>query len=41
MPDKAERIDIMLPARILRRIDDTASANPGTRSGFLARAALW
>lgn len=38
--DKAERVNITLPARLLRRIDDYARAHHETRSGFLARAAI-
>lgn len=40
MSDKAERVNITLPARILRRIDAAAKAHHESRSGFLARAAL-
>lgn len=40
LSDKAERINITLPARVLRRIDEAARASHETRSGFLARAAL-
>lgn len=38
--DKAERINITLPARVLRRVDEAARKVNETRSGFLARAAL-
>jgi len=38
--DKAARINITLPQRILRAIDAHASKQGETRSGFLARAAL-
>lgn len=38
--DKAERVNIALPARLLRRIADYARAHHETRSGFLARAAI-
>jgi predicted RNase H-like HicB family nuclease len=38
--DKAERINITLPARVLKRVDEAAHASNETRSGFLARAAL-
>jgi predicted RNase H-like HicB family nuclease len=40
LSDKAERINITLPARVLRRIDEVARRSNETRSGFLARAAL-
>jgi hypothetical protein len=40
LSDKAERINITLPARVLRRVDETASRLHESRSGFLARAAL-
>ena len=33
-------VNITLPARLLRRIDDYARAHHETRSGFLARAAM-
>jgi predicted RNase H-like HicB family nuclease len=38
--DKAARINITLPQRILRAIDAHAKTQGETRSGFLARAAL-
>ena len=38
--DKAARINITLPQRILRAIDAHAKKQGETRSGFLARAAL-
>lgn len=38
--DKAERVNITLPARVLRRIDEAAKSRHESRSGFLARAAL-
>jgi len=38
--DKAERVNIALPPRLLHRIDDYACAHHETRSGFLARAAI-
>ena len=38
--DKATRINITLPQRILRAIDAHARKQGETRSGFLARAAL-
>lgn len=37
---QAERINISVPARLLRRIDAAASAAHSTRSGFLIDAAL-
>lgn len=40
LSDKAERINITLPARVLRRIDEVARRSHETRSGFLARVAL-
>ncbi|MDB5848029.1 MAG: Phage protein [Rhodoferax sp.] len=40
LSDKAERINITLPARVLRRVDEAARRLHETRSGFLARAAL-
>jgi predicted RNase H-like HicB family nuclease len=38
--DKAARINITLPQRILRAVDAYARKQGETRSGFLARAAL-
>ena len=38
--DKAQRINITLPSRLLARVDASAQANGESRSGFLARAAL-
>ena len=38
--DKATRINITLPQRILRAVDAHAQRRGETRSGFLARAAL-
>ena len=40
LSDKAERINITLPARVLRRVDEAAGRLHESRSGFLARAAL-
>lgn len=37
---KAERVNITLPSRVLRRIHATAAERGETRSGFLANAAL-
>jgi hypothetical protein len=38
--DKAARVNITLPQRILRALDAHARKQGETRSGFLARAAL-
>jgi predicted RNase H-like HicB family nuclease len=38
--DKAARINITLPGRLLARVDARARKSGETRSGFLARAAL-
>jgi len=38
--DKAARINITLPQRILRAVDAHARRQGESRSGFLARAAL-
>lgn len=40
LSDKAERVNITLPARVLKRIDEAAQQAHETRSAFLARAAL-
>lgn len=40
LSDKAERINITLPARVLRRIDAQAKAAGESRSGFIARRML-
>lgn len=40
LPDKAERINITLPPRMLRRIDQAAKAAAESRSGYIARRAL-
>ena len=40
LSDKAERVNITLPARVLRRIDQAARAAGETRSGYIARRAL-
>lgn len=40
LSDKAERVNITLPARLLARIDEAATKAHETRSGFLARAAM-
>lgn len=38
--DKAERINITMPSRLLARVDAHAKQKGESRSGFLARAAL-
>ncbi len=40
LSDQVERVDIALPTRLLRRIDEFACTHHETRSGFLARAAI-
>ncbi len=40
LSDKVERVNITLPATVLRRIDAEAKASGETRSGFIARKAL-
>lgn len=40
LTDKAERINITLPSRLLARVDARAKQVGDTRSGFLARAAM-
>lgn len=40
LSDKAERINITLPSRVLRRIDRDAQAAGESRSGFIARRML-
>lgn len=37
LSDKAERVNITLPSRVLRRIDYEAKASGESRSGFIAR----
>ena len=37
---RAEKINITVPARLLRRIDDYARRHGESRSGFLTRAAV-
>ena len=37
---KAKRVNITLPERVLRMIDEAARAAGESRSGFLAKAAL-
>jgi len=40
LADKVERVNITLPARVLRRIDAAAKAAGESRSGFIAHLAL-
>ena len=40
LSDKVERVNITLPARVLRRIDADAKAVGESRSGYIARKAL-
>ena len=40
LSDKAERINVTLPARVLRRLDAAAKAAGESRSGFIAHLAL-
>lgn len=40
LSDKVERVNITLPARVLRRIDAAAKAVGETRSGYIARRVL-
>ena len=40
LSDKVERVNITLPARVLRRIDAAAKAAGESRSGFIARRSL-
>jgi predicted RNase H-like HicB family nuclease len=40
LSDKVERVNITLPARVLRRIDAAAKSAGESRSGFLAHLAL-
>ena len=40
LSDKAERVNITLPARVLRRIDAAAKAAGESRSGVIAHLAL-
>ena len=40
LSDKVERVNITLPARVLRRIDAAAKAAGESRSGFIAHLAL-
>ena len=40
LSDKVERINITLPSRVLRRIDQAAKAAGESRSGYIARRSL-
>ena len=40
LSDKVERVNITLPARVLRRIDTAAKAAGESRSGFIARRVM-
>lgn len=40
LSDTAERVNITLPARVLRRIDLAAKSSGETRSGYIARLAM-
>ena len=40
LSDKVERINITLPSRVLRRIDQAAKVSGESRSGYIARRAL-
>ncbi len=40
LSDKVERVNITLPARVLRRIDKAAKEAGESRSGYIARRAL-
>ena len=40
LSDKVERVNITLPARVLRRIDAAAKEAGETRSGFIARRVM-
>ena len=40
LSDKVERVNITLPARVLRRIDAAAKAAGESRSGFIARRVM-
>ena len=40
LDDTVERVNITLPRRILRRLDDEARAAGETRSGYIARLAI-
>ncbi len=40
LSDKVERVNVTLPARVLRRIDAAAKAAGESRSGFIAHLAL-
>jgi predicted RNase H-like HicB family nuclease len=40
LDDTVERVNITLPRRVLRRLDDEARAAGETRSGYIARLAI-
>lgn len=40
LDDATERVNITLPRRVLRRLDDEARAAGETRSGYIAKAAI-
>lgn len=40
LSDKAVRINITMPERVLKQVDEHAGKSGETRSGFLARAAI-
>ena len=40
LDDTAERVNIKLPRRVLRRLDESARAAGETRSGYIAKLAL-
>jgi len=40
LDDKAERINITLPRRVLRAIDEAAKRSGESRSGYLARVGI-
>ncbi len=40
LDDTVERVNITLPRRILRRLDDEARAAGETRSGYIAKLAI-
>jgi hypothetical protein len=40
LSDKAERINITLPSRVIRRIDQAATAAGESRSSYIARRAV-
>jgi predicted RNase H-like HicB family nuclease len=40
LDDRAERVNITLPARVLRRLDEAATRAGETRSGYIAKLAI-